>query len=129
MVPQIVPTELANPSAPENLLPRRSESSGDLEDMCSSSELFTPASQHAHRFVIERHMTSLSILGIRTFDRSVGAMWSVLTDPQANLPAWFPFAGLGIAGVGIGMSYFGAKLSSGDVQWLTRQIGDALHSR
>ena len=57
---------------------------------------------------------------------SVGASWSVLARPGPSLPVWFPFAGIGIAGIGVAMSKLGAKLSNGDVPWLTRQISDAL---
>lgn len=53
---------------------------------------------------------------------SVGAGCSVLTSPQPELPVWFSFAGLGMAGLLVAISRVAAAASSSDIAWLTEQI-------
>ena len=57
---------------------------------------------------------------------SLGAGYSVVTEPQPELPFWFPFAGVGMSCVGILMTRGFALTSSGDVDWLSQQIRNAL---
>lgn len=53
---------------------------------------------------------------------SVGAGCSVLTTPQPELPVWFSFAGLGMAGLLVATSRVAAAASSSDIVWLTEQL-------
>ena len=63
-----------------------------------------------------------------------GVMWSLMAGctvamtPQPELPFWFPFAGLGMAGVGVVVSHVAHALSSGDIEWLSGRIRNALHT-
>jgi hypothetical protein len=65
---QIVPVEFADPGSLKHRFPCRLKSGGDTKDTRSSSELLAPEPQHAHGFLIELHMSGLSILRIRAFD-------------------------------------------------------------
>jgi hypothetical protein len=64
----IVPAEFINPGAQKNVSPGLPKSGGDVKDLPGIPGLFAPAPQHAYRFVIQRHMTSLSILCIPSFN-------------------------------------------------------------
>ena len=57
---------------------------------------------------------------------TIGAGWSVLAHPQPELPVWFPFAGIGIACVGVAMSKVFAAASAGDVEWLSTKVSEQL---
>src|SRR2546429_5406145 len=65
---QVVPAEVGDPGSLADLFPRRLKSGGDIKDTRSGSGLLAPAPQHAHGFVIERHMPGLAILGIPALD-------------------------------------------------------------
>lgn len=57
---------------------------------------------------------------------TVGAGWSVVSIPQPGLPFWFPIGGIGMAGIVVLMSRAAAASSSGDVEWLTDRVQEAL---
>lgn len=61
---QIVPAEITDPGPLEDLASRRPKSSGDTKGTRSGSGLFAPVAEHAHGFVVERHMPGLAILGV-----------------------------------------------------------------
>jgi hypothetical protein len=65
---QIWPTEMADPGALQKVFPRGPESGGRVKDARNSARLLASAPQHTHSFVIERHMTGLTILGVSAFD-------------------------------------------------------------
>src|SRR5882672_632927 len=65
---QVVPAEVGDPGSLEDFFPRRLKSGGDIKETRSGSGLLAPAPQHAHGFVIERHMPGLAILGIPALD-------------------------------------------------------------
>ena len=65
---QIVPAEFADPGAQKNVSPGLLKSGSHVKDVPSIPGLFVPATQHADRFVIQRHMTSLAVLGIPAFN-------------------------------------------------------------
>src|SRR2546430_13810234 len=65
---QVVPAEVGDPGSLEDFFPRRLKSGGDIKDTRSGSGLLAPGPQHAHGFVIERHMPRLAILGIPALD-------------------------------------------------------------
>jgi len=65
---QVVPAEVGDPGSLEDFFPRRLKSGGDIKDTRSGSGLLAPAPQHAHGFVMERHMPGLAILGIPALD-------------------------------------------------------------
>jgi hypothetical protein len=60
---------------------------------------------------------------------SIGAFWSLHKTDGQQLPAWFPFAGLGMAALGLVMSRIFARISRGDIVWLSDRIAGALGGR
>ena len=54
---------------------------------------------------------------------SVMAGCSVLIDERNHdLPIWFPFAGIGMSIFAVALARIGADISSGDIDWLSREI-------
>ena len=68
-MPKIVPAELHDPGALEDMRPSRVEARYDVEDTRPLPGLLKPPPEHAHRLVIERNMARLTILGRAAFDR------------------------------------------------------------
>ena len=64
---QIVPAKIADPGSLQDCFPRCLKSD-DIKDTRPSSGLFAPVPQHAHGFVVERHMPGLAILRIPALD-------------------------------------------------------------
>jgi hypothetical protein len=60
---------------------------------------------------------------------SIGAFWSLHKTPGQQLPPWFPFAGLGMATLGLVISRIFERISRGDVIWLSDRIAGALGGR
>jgi hypothetical protein len=60
---------------------------------------------------------------------SIGAFWSLHNTPEQQLPPWFPFAGFGMAALGLMMSQIFGKISRGDIIWLSDRIAGALGER
>ena len=60
---------------------------------------------------------------------SLGAFWSLHKTPGQQLPAWFPLAGFGMAALGLVMSQIFARISRGDIIWLSDRIAGALGGR
>jgi hypothetical protein len=60
---------------------------------------------------------------------SIDAFWSLHKTPGHQLPAWFPFAGLGMAALGYVTSRIFARISRGDILWLSDRIAGALGGR
>ena len=67
-----------------------------------------------------------------TFFIGFGLAWSafascsVALSPQPDLPFWFPFVGIGMAGVGVIMARVASRISSGDIEWLSEHVRDIL---
>ena len=63
-----------------------------------------------------------------------GVVWSlmagcsVVSTDQPELPFWFPFAGIATAGLGLAITHVASSLSSGDIEWLSARIRDALQT-
>jgi hypothetical protein len=68
VVAQIVPAEITDPGPLEDLALSRPKSSGDTKRTRSGSGLFASVAEHAHGFVVERHMPGLAILRIPALD-------------------------------------------------------------
>jgi len=60
---------------------------------------------------------------------SIGALWSLHKTPGQQLPVWFPFAGLGMAVLGLVISRIFGRISRGDITWLSDRISGALGGR
>ena len=65
---EIVPAEFVDPCAQKNVSPGLFKSGSDVKDTLGIPGLFAPSPQDTDSFLIERHMTGLSILGIPAFN-------------------------------------------------------------
>lgn len=89
----------------------------------------------------ESHQATILVgtFGVSTYTRrfmkvfvSFGVAWSIFAclslwlNPTPELPWWFPLAGIGMAALGILMNRTFAKLSGGDVTWLSDRIKSSL---